>query len=85
MIEKYLSDKGQHMNINGTCTDDRQILTGVLLGSILGRFFLLLYMNDLDAFSGDSKVAMFADDTTIMNGGLFKNYSLQEDFESVSN
>ena len=40
-------------------------------------------MNDLAASSGDSKITMFADDTTLINAE--KNFLEQEDFESVSN
>ena len=66
----YLSDRWQHVFINGISSDKKQILTGVPQCSIPGPFVFLLYINNLDTSSGDSKVTMFADDTTLINGGL---------------
>ena len=53
--------------MNGTPTDNKQIMKGSLQGSILEPFLFLLYMSDLDASSGDSKVTKFADDRTLMS------------------
>ena len=66
MIKSYLSERWQHKNVKGTCTDDELILTGVFQGSIIGPFLFLLHMNDLDASSSDSKVTTFADDATLL-------------------
>ena len=40
-------------------------------------------MNDFDAKSDDGKVTMFADVTTLINAGSFRNFSTQENMESV--
>ena len=68
---------------NGICSDNKQSLTGVPQGSILGLFHFLLYINDLDTRSGDSKVTMFADDNTLINAGLTSAYSVEKDFDAV--
>ena len=74
LLNSYLSDRWQYIDLNGTCTSKKQILTGVPQGSILGPFLFLLYINDLDKNSGDSNVTMFADDTTLINAGKSKNF-----------
>ena len=84
MIGSYLSDR-QQINLDGTCTDNRQIPTGVPQGSILGPLHFLLHINGLDACSGDSKVTIIAGDTTLINAGNIEILSIQEDIELVSN
>ena len=76
MIKNYLSDR-QHINLDGTCTDNKHIAMGVPQGSLFGPFLFLLHMNCLDASSGDSKVTMLADDKTLINAGNIKILSLQ--------
>ena len=39
MIENYFNDRRQHINSDETYADNKQILTGVPQGSILGPFF----------------------------------------------
>ena len=84
LLNSYLNDRWQYIDLNGTCTSKKQILTGVPQGSILGPFLFLLYINDLDENSGDSNVTMFADDTTLINAGKSKNFSVQEDIDKIT-
>ena len=78
LLSSYLSDRWQYIELNGTRTDKKQILTGVPQGSILGPLLLLLYINDLDMNSGDSNVTMFADDTTLISSGKTRHFSIQD-------
>ena len=84
MIKSYPCGRWQHVFVNGICSDNKQILTGVPQGSILGPFQFLLYKNDLDTSSGDSKVTMFAGDTTLINAGLICAFSKQNAIDAVS-
>ena len=83
MIIRYLNDRWEHFFIKEDCSDQKQILTGVHQCSKLGPFFLSLYINYLDTSCGDSKVTMFADDTTLINSGLTSDFSTQKDFDAV--
>ena len=58
MMKCYLSDRRQYVDMNGEETSQDRITTGAPQGSILGLF-------RLDSSSANSKVSMFADDTTI--------------------
>ena len=85
MIKSFFSDRWQLIKLKGTSTDNKQILTGVLQGSKRGLFLFLLYMNDLDASSGHSKVTRFADETTLKKVGNIEHFSIQQDNELVLN
>ena len=67
MMKSYLSDRWQNEDMNGKETNQKQITTGVPQVSILGPFLFLLYINNLDSSRGNSKMSMFANDTTIFN------------------
>ena len=83
-IKAYLSDRVQHVFINRIGIDNKQMLTGVPQGSILGLFLFWLYINDLDTSSGANEVIMLADDTTLRNAGLTSAFSVQRIMIPVS-
>ena len=63
MMKSYLSDRWQYADMNGketSKTDHNRCFTRIL------PFLFLLYIKNLDSSSGNSKVSMFADDTTIL-------------------
>ena len=62
MMKSYVSDKWQYVDMIGKETNQERITTGVPQGSILGLFFFLRYINNLDSSRGKSKLSMFADD-----------------------
>ena len=63
-LTSYLSNRSQSVSFNGTLSDALPISVGVPRGSILGPLFYLLFINDLPLASENSKMYMYADDTT---------------------
>ena len=61
----YLSNKRQCCHVNGNISEIQGIKCGVLKGSCLGPFPFLIYINDLPLALQRTKVAMYADDTSI--------------------
>ncbi|CAB4031739.1 Hypothetical predicted protein, partial [Paramuricea clavata] len=63
-FENYLSGRYQRVTVLGETSGTLPVLSGVPQGSILGPLLFLVYVNDLPhSISGESTVAMFADDT----------------------
>ena len=69
--------------MSGKETNQKRITTGIPQGSILGPFLFILYINNLDSSSGNSKVSMFADDTTIFNAKK-KSFTMQPEIDLIS-
>ena len=84
MMKSYLSDRWQYVDMNGEETNQKRITTGVPQGSILGSFIFLLYINNLDTSSRNSKVSMFADDTTIFNAKKNVSFTMQPETDLIS-
>ena len=71
-LNSYLSNRKQRVCINGSYSSWLQINAGVPQGSVLGPLLFLIYINDI-CIGIDSKIALFADDTSIFrqtNGNL---------------
>ena len=82
MMKSYLSDRWQYVDMNGKETNQKRITTGVPQGSILGPFLFLLYINNLDSSSGNSKESMFANDTTFMQKNV--SFTMQPGIDLIS-
>ena len=65
LIESYLSDRKQLVNILGEISDELLVLFGVPQGSCLGPLLFLIYINGLPNISNNAEFVLFADDTNI--------------------
>ena len=87
IMKSYLSDRWQYVDMNGKETNQKRITTGVPQGSILGPFLFLIRYQQLgfcDSSSGNSKMSMFADDTTIFNAKKKVSFRMQPEIDLIS-
>ena len=64
-FNSYLSNRKQYCRINGVDSNIKEIEVGVPQGSCLGPLLFLVYINDLPCIMVNSKVSMYADDTSL--------------------
>jgi hypothetical protein len=65
LIENYLTDRRQYVQINETKSSLLPIVTGVPQGSILGPLLFIIYINDISQSSEYFQFINYADDTTL--------------------
>ena len=65
-FKPYVSNRSQHVSINGYDSCLAVINCGVPQGSVLGSLLFLLYINDLNQATKFSKAHHFADDTNLL-------------------
>ena len=66
----YLSSRSQYVFVNVNRSDIAEIVTGGPKWSVLGPFLFLVYINYFpQTFLNDNKIALFADDTSIIKTG----------------
>ena len=73
-FNSYLSNRKQHVSINGFLSNETEMLYGVPQGSVLGPLLFLIYINDLHVAIKHSTTRHFADDTSL----LIKSKSLNQ-------
>ncbi len=65
LIESYLTNRKQYVEINGSNSDMLSLTTGVPQGSILGTLLFIIYVNDIAQASKLFDFIIYADDTTL--------------------
>ena len=80
LIQSYLTNRKQFVEINNTQSTKNDITIGVPQGSILGPLLFIIYINDIINSSTVFKFIIFADDTT-----LYTTLNLQEDTNKILN
>ena len=63
-IKSFLSDRTQHVSINGSHSALANVTSGVPQGSVLGPVLFLLYINDITN-QIQSNIRLFADDSIV--------------------
>ena len=64
-LTSYLSNRQQIVVVQGTKSEETEVLSGVPQGTVLGPILFLVYINDLHSYIKDCTVSSFADDTRI--------------------
>ena len=75
-IKSYLTNRKQRVVLNGKMSDWKHTNAGVPQGSILGPLLFLVFVNDI-VDSIDSKIFVYADDTSIMRPIKDPEYDFQ--------
>ena len=60
-VTDWLTDRTQRVVIDGECSDDAPVLSGVPQGTVLGPLMFIMYINDISAGTSCS-IRLFADD-----------------------
>ena len=79
MGQKFLSDRKQRVQLNGSYSKWHNVTSGIPQGSVLGPVLFVVFINDLP-LNVESDVYMFADDTK-----LYREIANQSDIEIVQN
>jgi len=79
-IASFLSSRFQQVRINGVVSQNKQVLSGIPQGSVLGPLLFVIYINDLPTVcDDDSKLYLFADDAK-----LYKSITSISDYTCLS-
>ena len=64
---RYLHNRKQFVDYEGTLSNTVLMTTGVPQGSILGPLLFIIYMNDIREASKNFKTILYADDTNLIS------------------
>ena len=65
-FRSYLTNRTQYTYVNGEKSDTSRITRGFPQGSVLGRLFFVLYINDLYRSVDNVITRLFSDDTSLV-------------------
>ena len=84
-IASFLSNRSQHVVVNGMTSFLAMIISGVPQGSVLGPLLFILFINDMQGCISLSTIRFFADDTRLLKHIFCHTDSseLQKDLDSV--
>ena len=84
-ITSFLTDRSQHVVVNGMSSLVALIISGVPQGSVLGPLLFILFINDMQSCINFSTIRFFADDTRLLKHiyGHSDSEELQKDLDSV--
>ncbi len=63
-IRGFLADRTQRVVVEGECSGEVSVTSGVPQGSVLGPCLFLYYINDMPDHTTHSRVRLFADECT---------------------
>ena len=78
LVYSYLKNRKQSVNIKGSLSALKRILSGVPQGCILGPVLFNIFINDLSYFVGEDNLHNFADDNTISGNAPSLKELIQE-------
>lgn len=81
----YLSNRSQHVELDGTKSDYRSIITGVPQGSILGPLLFTIYINYINRACSSLDSILYADDTTLLFPDKSQNEQWINLYVTISN
>ena len=85
LLKSYLENRTQYVYHDEKVTKMQTLLTGVPQGSVLGPLLFPIYINALNEGIRSSKLALFADETSVIKAGNGKDISIEEDINSLTN
>ncbi len=88
LMNSYLTNRKQRVNIDGTLSDERYIKFGVPQGTVLGPLLFTIYINDMLGLKLKGTLISFADDTVLFckaKSWQLLKVQIEDDFVELKN
>lgn len=82
LVDSYLTERKFIVELNGHSSNPKNVSAGVPQGSVLGPLLFIIYINDMPKCSM-STLALFADDTAIINFSGKHKILMDKSIESI--